>query len=256
MGIDSTAIETVSEPAVDHVPVVALSPKAAKTVAQLMAQQTMTPLYLRVRVVNGGCVGFQHKLDLDPEVSAAEDHIFNSAGIKVAIWKRQVEMLRGVQIDYIEDAERQGFSIKNPNFEGEAVKKWLPVLAADVFPENRRDLRPLSDRIDQFRKMAKDDPDNELAHFRLGQLLMEDSQYAAAVKSCERALELSPQFSKVYQMLGECLIKLDQKDRAIEVLTKGCAVASKHGDESQREAMAKLLTSLGAAISPGAEQPR
>jgi hypothetical protein len=31
----------------------------------------------------------------------------------------------------------------------------------------------LEERIAQFRKMAEDDPDNELGHFRLGQLLME-----------------------------------------------------------------------------------
>jgi hypothetical protein len=35
----------------------------------------------------------------------------------------------------------------------------------------------LQQRIDQFRKMANDDPDNELGHFRLGQLLMEGGQY-------------------------------------------------------------------------------
>jgi cytochrome c-type biogenesis protein CcmH/NrfG len=66
----------------------------------------------------------------------------------------------------------------------------------------------LAERIAQFRKMATDDPENELGHFRLGQLLMEDGQHAEAVKSFERTLELSPQFSKVYQLLGECLIKL------------------------------------------------
>ena len=35
----------------------------------------------------------------------------------------------------------------------------------------------LQERIAQFRKMATDDPDNELGHYRLGQLLMEDKQY-------------------------------------------------------------------------------
>ena len=31
----------------------------------------------------------------------------------------------------------------------------------------------LDERIAQFRKMATDDPDNELGHYRLGQLLMD-----------------------------------------------------------------------------------
>ena len=38
-------------------------------------------------------------------------------------------------------------------------------------------MNPLEERIAQFRKMASDDPDNELGHFRLGQLLMENGQF-------------------------------------------------------------------------------
>ena len=36
----------------------------------------------------------------------------------------------------------------------------------------------LDDRIAQFRKMTTDDPENELGHFRLGQLFMEDEDTA------------------------------------------------------------------------------
>lgn len=106
----------------------------------------------------------------------------------------------------------------------------------------------LDERIAQFRKMATDDPDNELGHFRLGQLLLEDNQPAEAVKSFERTLELSPQFSKVFQLLGECFIKLDQKDKAIEVLTKGWQNAEEKGDRMPKDAMEKLLKSLGAPV--------
>src|SRR5262249_60598153 len=106
----------------------------------------------------------------------------------------------------------------------------------------------LSERIAQFRKMATDDPDNELGHFRLGQLLMEAGDYAEAAKSFERTLELSPQFSKVFQLLGECLIKTGNKEKAVEVLTKGWLTADERGDKMPRDAMAKILTDLGAPI--------
>lgn len=106
----------------------------------------------------------------------------------------------------------------------------------------------LAERIAQFRKMATDDPDNELGHFRLGQLLMDDNQPAEAVLSFERTLELSPQFSKVFQLLGECLIKLDQKDKAITVLTDGWKNADEKGDRLPKEAMEKLLKGLGAPV--------
>ena len=113
----------------------------------------------------------------------------------------------------------------------------------------------LSERIAQFQKMATEDPDNELGHFRLGQLFMEDNQPAEAVKSFERTLELSPQFSKVFQLLGECHIKLDQKDKAIEVLTKGWHNADEKGDRLPKDAMAKLLTSVGAPVPQAQAAP-
>jgi len=106
----------------------------------------------------------------------------------------------------------------------------------------------LSDRIAQFRKMAHDDPDNELGHFRLGQLLMEAGQLDEAVQSLRRTLELSPQFSKVYQLLGSCLMKLNRRDEAAQVLQQGYSVADERGDNMPRDEMAKLLTELGQPI--------
>src|SRR5262245_51408600 len=101
--------------------------------------------------------------------------------------------------------------------------------------------------IDRFRKMATDDPTNELAHYRLGSLLMEDGQHAQAVDSFRRTLELSPQFSRVYQLLGQCLLALSQRKEAIDVLTQGFAVADERGDFMPRDEMSKLLVSLGEA---------
>lgn len=106
----------------------------------------------------------------------------------------------------------------------------------------------LQDRIAQFRKMATDDPDNELGHFRLGQLLMDDNQPAEAAKSFARTLELSPQFSKVYQLLADCHVKLGDNAKAVETLTTGYTIADERGDKMPRDAMAKMLTDLGAPI--------
>ena len=106
----------------------------------------------------------------------------------------------------------------------------------------------LADQIARFRFMAQEDPDNDLAHFRLGQFLMDDGQYAEAAKSFGRTLEITPEFSKVFQLLGECLIKLDKKDEAVTVLTQGWTVADDRGDRMPRDAMAKLLQQLGAPV--------
>jgi tetratricopeptide (TPR) repeat protein len=106
----------------------------------------------------------------------------------------------------------------------------------------------LQDRIDQFRKMANDDPDNELAHFRLGQLLMEADRLDEAIQSFRRTLELFPAFSKVYQLLGDCLIKLGKNDDAAQILNQGFTIADERGDNIPRDEMAKMLTQLGKPI--------
>jgi tetratricopeptide (TPR) repeat protein len=103
----------------------------------------------------------------------------------------------------------------------------------------------LHERIAQFQKMADDDPDNELGHYRLGQLLLEDKQYAQAIASFRRTLELSPQFSKVYHLLALALLHDNQKGQAVEVLRRGFDVADERGDNLPRDEMARMLVELG-----------
>ncbi len=103
----------------------------------------------------------------------------------------------------------------------------------------------LQDRIAQFRKMANDDPENELGHYRLGQLLMEDKQHADATASFRRTLELSPQFSKVYHLLALSLVNDGKRDEALKVLRDGYTIADERGDNMPRDEMARMLVELG-----------
>src|SRR5262245_36962618 len=114
----------------------------------------------------------------------------------------------------------------------------------------------LQDRIAQFRKMASDDPDNELGHYRLGQLLMEAGQFEEATQSFRRTLELSPQFSKVFHLLATSLVKSGTRDEAITILRQGFAVASERGDNIPRDDMAKMLVELGEPAPVALNVPR
>jgi Fe-S cluster biosynthesis and repair protein YggX len=106
----------------------------------------------------------------------------------------------------------------------------------------------LQERIAQFRKMASDDPDNELGHFRLGQLLSEAGQNDEAIASFCKTLELSPQFSKVYQLLASCLLKVNRRTEAIEILQNGWKTADERGDKMPRDEMGRMLKELGEPI--------
>jgi tetratricopeptide (TPR) repeat protein len=116
----------------------------------------------------------------------------------------------------------------------------------------------LQERIAQFRKMATDDPDNELGHFRLGQLLSEAGEDEEAVQSFRRALDISPRFAKVYQLLGSVLLKLNRRDEAIQTLTQGFTIADEDGQNIPRDEMAKMLRELGQPVpeSKRAAAPR
>jgi len=92
--------------------------KAAEEVKRIVADQqaagTSEKLYLRMRVVGGGCSGFQHKLDLDPQVNPKLDDVFSFHGIDVVVDKRSLLYLQGVTVDFHNDLNRRGFSVTNP----------------------------------------------------------------------------------------------------------------------------------------------
>jgi iron-sulfur cluster assembly protein len=72
-------------------------------------------VYLRLRVVGGGCSGFQHKLDLDPQVNEKLDEVFEFHGVPVVVDKRSLVYLENANVDFHDDLNRRGFSITNPS---------------------------------------------------------------------------------------------------------------------------------------------
>src|SRR5262245_19065303 len=75
-------------------------------------------VHLRMRVVGGGCSGFQHKLDLDPDYNAKLDELFDFHGVPVVIDKRSLMYLDGVTVDFHDELNKSGFSITNPQAKG------------------------------------------------------------------------------------------------------------------------------------------
>jgi len=100
-------------------------------------------------------------------------------------------------------------------------------------------------RIEQFRKMANDDPNNELGHFSLGRALLEAGQCQEAAQSLQRVIALNPNIGKAYQMLADAQMKTGYRDLAIETLKNGVVIAHKRGDLMPRNDMSKMLKELG-----------
>src|SRR5260370_8314007 len=95
---------------------ISVTEKAAAEVKRILSEQQELPekVYLRMRVVGGGCSGFQHKLDLDPAVNPKLDEVFEFHGIPVVVDKRSLMYLNDVTVDFHDDLNRPGFTISNP----------------------------------------------------------------------------------------------------------------------------------------------
>src|SRR6195256_1352668 len=72
---------------------------------------------LRVRVVPGGCSGFQYSLNIEEE-SRQGDFILDEKGIKLFVDMFSGQYLNGVQIDYVTGVMGSGFTFTNPNATG------------------------------------------------------------------------------------------------------------------------------------------
>ena len=128
----STTTETMpaptTAPAAPAVPAtfegdkVILTEKAAAEVKRIISEQAgegaPEKIYLRLRVVGGGCSGFQNKLDLDPIVNAKLDEVSEQHGVPIVIDKRSMMYMEKVTVDFHDDLNRRGFSITNPSAKG------------------------------------------------------------------------------------------------------------------------------------------
>ncbi|MGE5609331.1 MAG: Fe(2+)-trafficking protein [Bacillota bacterium] len=103
-------------------------------------------------------------------------------------------------------------------------------------------------RIEHFRKMASDDPNNELGHFSLGRAYLDAGMIDGAIASFQRVLELNPQMSRAYQLVATALLKKGQRDLAIERLTQGIRIAHERGDLMPKREMIEMLQDLNAPV--------
>ena len=95
----------------------ALTEVAADKVGEIREAEDIEEHYaLRVKVMGGGCAGFQYDLYFDEH--AEGDYVFDSHGVKLLIDQMSFMYLMGTQIDYVEGLQGAGFKFNNPNSTG------------------------------------------------------------------------------------------------------------------------------------------
>jgi iron-sulfur cluster insertion protein len=87
---------------------------AARRIKHMSVQKGNPKLKFRLKVLGGGCSGFQYDLKFDDKQSD-DDQIFSNQDAMVIIDNKSIKFLNGSTLDYIEDLGSAEFKIVNPN---------------------------------------------------------------------------------------------------------------------------------------------
>jgi len=93
---------------------VSLTASAARRVSELKRLESLPGAFLRLAVSGGGCSGFQYGFSFD-EKRQPDDQVFERDGVQLVIDAVSLELVRGAEIDFVEDMMGASFQVKNPN---------------------------------------------------------------------------------------------------------------------------------------------
>ena len=89
-----------------------ISASAARRLTKILAGEPSAAL--RISVKGGGCSGFQYAFDIEKN-RAADDLVVTRDGASVVVDPVSLEMMRGAELDFVDDLMGQAFRVKNPN---------------------------------------------------------------------------------------------------------------------------------------------
>jgi iron-sulfur cluster insertion protein len=69
---------------------------------------------LRISVKGGGCSGFQYAFDVDRS-RADDDVVVTRDGATLLVDPVSLELLKGAELDFVDDLMGQSFRVRNPN---------------------------------------------------------------------------------------------------------------------------------------------
>ena len=91
----------------------ALTEKASKHVKNLLAEQNLHGVFLRLGVKGGGCSGLSYSLEFDSELGP-HDKKFDVDGVQMVCDAKSYLYLNGVTLDYVTEGLQGGFTFINP----------------------------------------------------------------------------------------------------------------------------------------------
>lgn len=95
---------------------ITLTEKAAKKIKEIASGEEL-PLIVRMKLIGGGCNGYQQDLQFEEERNVSDfDEIINDpAGIKIVVDQLSLQYLNPTSLDYLEGPFESGFKFISEN---------------------------------------------------------------------------------------------------------------------------------------------
>ncbi len=91
------------------------------------------------------------------------------------------------------------------------------------------------DRLEYFKALLKDAPDNPMVHYSLAQEYYKLGDYEMAIEHMERYLNLNEDEGAAYRILAKCYEELGDFQRAVKVLQEGIERAMRNNHPSMAQ---------------------
>jgi iron-sulfur cluster assembly protein len=91
-----------------------ITEKAAEKAKKILDERGIENGALRVFVVGGGCSGYQYGMAIARN-REEDDIVVETAGVTVLVDPESAPLLKGAEVDYVDDLMKSGFTIFNPN---------------------------------------------------------------------------------------------------------------------------------------------
>lgn len=93
---------------------ITITDRAADKVKDIATEENLLGQGLRLRVIGGGCAGFNYDLYFE-DAPTSMDEEFEDKGVKMYVDPLSYQYLDGTEIDYVEGLYGSGFKFSNPN---------------------------------------------------------------------------------------------------------------------------------------------
>ena len=117
----------------------------------------------------------------------------------------------------------------------------------------RNGARVTQSRIDIFAEMVKQQPGDAMIWYGLASEYVKAERWSEATDALHRVVQLNPDYTAAYQMLGTALMSQGKLEEARRAWTEGIEAANRTGAWKARQHMEGLLETAAGELKGNAE---